>query len=631
MQIASGEIPLPPESAFIGKLNGVTEQIFDIAKQNKPITQMAEGEILDDSPGVNELGQLLEIAREIDNLKSLISKEEILDIQVRIGVLSDLNWPELVVQDVSELLVQSQSLIESENVAQADDAGINFPGTELFSAVLIVGFVSWIASNLQLLDGSTIGAVVAALMMIQGIAIYLTLLPEVDVKEYVSSEVKEVYNNQVACIVPIWKEDIEVVETTLRSILTQNYPTGSITLIVSDDGVAQTGDEQRQQEIVQLIEQLSAEYPDASILYNIPPEKGSPERRGEGKAGNLNSALELIRELSVRPEIVFTQDANDVMVSSDFMNRVVHEFNQNEQVGFVQSRKEEKAEQDPLHGSPATFYQYLMVQRQKDNAAHSCGSGVAYSLNHLKSFAPQNLVEDLTTSLEILKTGAESRYLPDVVGAKSQTELDFQTFFKQRTTYALDQWRLVLFENMDGLNLRQKLQFLNPATLYTLSASMLILVSMRTGMRLSGQEVVETVPSAISFFTFLGSSIPLLFNVRAIKRSEINLDTVLSELSIQTSMVLLQTYALIKAAVQGRENKEKYMPSVGAEFQYSEFVKVLPNIVIALVIMLGIIAELSESSQGLTGNSLVLLDAVYASLHLSFASLARFTGDEDAD
>ena len=85
----------------------------------------------------------------------------------------------------------------------------------------------------------------------------------------------------VAVLVPTSNEPPEMVRKTLVSVLTQRWPREKLVLIVGDDGCRTT--------IKHLVQELQILYTPLGLHYLQPPRKGTPERRGNAKDGNLNA------------------------------------------------------------------------------------------------------------------------------------------------------------------------------------------------------------------------------------------------------------------------------------------------------------------------------------------------------
>jgi len=275
---------------------------------------------------------------------------------------------------------------------------------------------------------------------------------------------------EVAIIVPTYGEPVEMVYKTAESILGQNYPAAQIRLFISDDG--------HRYAIRSVVERLRAEYPDTRVIYHEPPEKGDPDRRGEAKAGNLNSALDAIEALESPPTFVETRDADDVVGDADFLRQTIGQLAVDPEMAFVQTIKEaDVSPGDPFGNLEPLFYRKAMLAKNAANAVFPCGSGLVWrreALEDIGGFPTWNLVEDLQSGVEALRRGWRGLYLP-IVGAVGQmAPEDIPNAFKQRGTWAIDTMRLTFWGNKSGLNVRQHMQFAELGFFYLLSFAVLV-------------------------------------------------------------------------------------------------------------------------------------------------------------
>ncbi len=276
----------------------------------------------------------------------------------------------------------------------------------------------------------------------------------------------------VAVIIPTAGEPIAMVARTARSVLDQDWPHTGLRLIISDDAGAD--------EIAGLASYLQNQYPTAIILYHRPPRRGTPERRGDAKAGNLNSALDL---LFVRfPEVAYveTRDADDEVGDRRFLRHCIGQLQVDERVAYVQTIKQARvSEGDPFNNEDLLFYHGSMLARHAANAVFPCGSGLVWRLAALQDiggFPTWNLVEDLQSGVEALRRGWRGVYLP-IVGVVSQhAPEDIPNVYKQRGVWALDTMRLLFWGNLRGLNLRQRLHFYELGLFYLASFAMAVFI-----------------------------------------------------------------------------------------------------------------------------------------------------------
>ncbi len=274
---------------------------------------------------------------------------------------------------------------------------------------------------------------------------------------------------KVATIIPTWGETPSMVMKTVESVFAQDYPAEKLFVIVSDDA--------HNLALRFAIAEWRRRYRDlaAQIEYFEPPKKGSSERRGESKSGNLNAALALLESA---PDIAFieTRDADDLVGDETFLRQSIAQLLHDPKLGFVQTVKQAQvAPGDPFNNLEPFFYQVILPARCAANSVFPCGSGVVFrrqALDNIGGFPTWNIVEDLQAGVEILSKGWRSTYLP-IVGAVSQSAPeDIRNVYKQRGTWALDTMRLFFWRNFwfqKGLDLRQKLAFSDMGIAYLLS------------------------------------------------------------------------------------------------------------------------------------------------------------------
>jgi cellulose synthase (UDP-forming) len=266
----------------------------------------------------------------------------------------------------------------------------------------------------------------------------------------------------VAVILATAHEPSDLVDRTARSILRQDWPHHRLRLIVSDDAHAR--------EIAEMVESLKAEHRQATIVYHQPPPRGAPERAGEAKAGNLNSALAYVRRHWNAVAFVETRDADDEVADGSFLRQCVAQLEADPGAAFVQTIKEARvAKGDPFDNLQAHFFRGVMYARYAANAVFPCGSGLLWrraALDDIGGFPTWNVVEDLQSGVEALRRGWRGIYLP-IVGALAQhAPEDIPNAYKQRGTWALDNMRLLVWGDLKGLNLRQRLHFWEPGLFY---------------------------------------------------------------------------------------------------------------------------------------------------------------------
>ena len=256
-------------------------------------------------------------------------------------------------------------------------------------------------------------------------------------------------------LIPVCGEDPEIVEATLRAALAIEHP--HRTIVLCDSRMAGF---ENWREIVELCN-----------TYRVPCLLRSSGSRG--KAGNLNAALP-----HTGGEFIVVLDADHV-ARPDLGDLLLGYF-EDPQVAFVTSRQSFRLDGgDPLGHQEALFYNSIQPAKDRDNAAFSCGSGVAYrrsAIEQLGGFSEWNLVEDLHTSYELHARGWRSVYVrtPVSVGAAPATAAEMAS---QRLRWATDSLRMLFWDNplrKRGLSLPQRLHYLHTTGWYLIATAHIV-------------------------------------------------------------------------------------------------------------------------------------------------------------
>ena len=87
-----------------------------------------------------------------------------------------------------------------------------------------------------------------------------------------------------------------------------------------------------------------------------PPERGDPEREGDAKAGNLNSAVRYIDRNWQDICFIEVRDADDEVVDPAFLRACIAQLQHDEATAYVQTVKEARVSRgDPFDNGPAAF------------------------------------------------------------------------------------------------------------------------------------------------------------------------------------------------------------------------------------------------------------------------------------
>jgi cellulose synthase (UDP-forming) len=244
----------------------------------------------------------------------------------------------------------------------------------------------------------------------------------------------------VDILIPCCGEPLEVIATTLQAAQRINYQ--PLEVYVLDDGASQA------------VAVLAQTY---GFHYLSRTQAGLP--RQDAKSGNLNFGLS-----QSYGDLILVLDSDQVP-SPEILERLVPLF-QRPQVGYVQSKQAFfLPEGDPFYNSDKVFYETIQLHNDQANAVISCGSGVIYrraALKEMDGFATWNLVEDFTTSYELVSRGWEGIYYPHAL-SRGLAPTTLAGVYRQRFQWCLDTMRVFFWDNplfKSGLSLLQKTRFL---------------------------------------------------------------------------------------------------------------------------------------------------------------------------
>ena len=248
-------------------------------------------------------------------------------------------------------------------------------------------------------------------------------------------------------------EPFEIISTTLTAAAQLNYT--PYTVYVLDDA----GDE--------AVQKLAGSL---GFHYYSRPRQG--QDRIDAKSGNLNFGLSLSRG-----EIILVLDADQVP-QPEIISRMVGFFNL-PRVAYVQSRQQFLLpDGDPFYNRDEVFYEIIQLSNDQANAVISCGSGVLYrrqALIDLGGFATWNLVEDFTTSYELISRGWQGIYFPYAL-SRGLAPDTLPGVFQQRYQWCLDTMRLCFWDNpwrKPGLSFSQRLHYSLVMLTYAISGFIL--------------------------------------------------------------------------------------------------------------------------------------------------------------
>jgi cellulose synthase (UDP-forming) len=247
-------------------------------------------------------------------------------------------------------------------------------------------------------------------------------------------------NFSVDIFVPCCGEPLEVITTTLRAVQQINYR--PLEIYVLDDGASQA---------------VAALAHSCGFQYLSRAQAGVP--RQDAKSGNLNFGLG-----QSRGDLILVLDADQVP-SPEILDRLAGIFHR-PQVGYVQSKQAFfLPEGDPYYNSDKVFYETIQLHNDQANAVISCGSGVVYrrqALQEMGGFSSWNLVEDLTSSYELVSRGWKGVYYPYPL-SRGLAPMTLGGVYRQRFQWCMDTMRLFFWDNplfKSGLSWLQKTHFL---------------------------------------------------------------------------------------------------------------------------------------------------------------------------
>jgi cellulose synthase (UDP-forming) len=307
----------------------------------------------------------------------------------------------------------------------------------------------------------------------------------------------------VAIIVPTCKESMAIVRKTIKSLFYISYP-GKIVIVLTNDDRRRI----QRRNLITLMQKLSF-YWDSRCRKKARHERKlyliHTKPHDQAKAGNLNQAVQFLKKYFPKVDLILTQDADET-VYPDILKATVGYFSDSK-VAYVQTIKQAKVgKDDPFGNRSLMWYGRTAACRDAANAMFACGSGVVWRLSALESiggFSTWNLVEDLTTSYNLLAKGWQSRYHYEALSSGLAPE-DLGNFIKQRGTWAIDTLRMFFLDNpirKKGLTFAQKLHFLETSFFYLNGIAILILIG-TTSLSLIF-ELWPTTSNALTHAAFL--------------------------------------------------------------------------------------------------------------------------------
>ncbi len=444
-------------------------------------------------------------------------------------------------------------------------AGILFLGATLWFVPWLLGHLNWQAWWLAgpFVLATLMTVLLAGVTLINGWSLWAP--PE--------RQVPSGQEMDVLVVIPTAGEPPDMVYRTARSVLAQDYPTERIRLVISDDS--------HRAVIHEVARRLQNEFPTAQVMYYEPPLRGSTERRGDAKAGNLNAALEacsldgpipitlfMSLDLSARVPVSYCEDipfiemrdADDELTDPSFLRKVIGQLLSDPRAAFVQTIKEAVVGKgDPFNNMEPLFYRRGMLARNATNSVFPCGSGLVWRREALEDIGwlpVWNLVEDFQSGVEALRRGWRGIYLP-IIGARGQiSPEDIPNYFKQRGTWALDTVRWLFWGKKRGLNWRQFLHFLELGLFYLHSfATLIFILTPVLALALGIYPVIAThADYALHFWPFMAATELMLVALAG----DLPYESVWRSRQMWVGLIPVYIWAAILALVYGPKRKPVY-------------------------------------------------------------------------
>lgn len=254
---------------------------------------------------------------------------------------------------------------------------------------------------------------------------------------------------EVDIFVPCCGEPLEVIRTTLRAAARISYTSFQI-YVLDDEGSEQVAD---------LAQSLGCHYlsrPRAGLSLK------------DSKSGNLNFGLS-----RSRGELILVLDADQVP-APEILARLAGFFRL-PRLAYVQGKQAFfLPEGDPFYNRDEVFYDAVQPGNDQANAVLSCGSGVLYrrrALEEMGGFATWNILEDVTTSYELVSRGWQGFYFPQAL-TQGLAPYALAGVYRQRFQWSLDTMRLFFWDNplwKSGLDCKQRRRFLMVMLSYLVS------------------------------------------------------------------------------------------------------------------------------------------------------------------
>jgi cellulose synthase (UDP-forming) len=234
---------------------------------------------------------------------------------------------------------------------------------------------------------------------------------------------------RVMIIIPIYKEELTVLEDTLRHVSNIEYPF-HFSVMIADDGESETTES--------FIQRAYPQY-----LY-----RRRSTVRGHAKAGNINDKL-VLSDLDDY-DFLLILDC-DMKPSPDILRVLVPRMYRMDETtirldpgcAFVQSKQSFDLYPYTDFLGQNYYYFYHVIMRAWDSYGHGvpcCGTNVLFSIPILRSiqgFQYGSVTEDFHTSLALHSSGYHSRYTGEYKSAVGLTPFNLNDFYMQRFRWSI--------------------------------------------------------------------------------------------------------------------------------------------------------------------------------------------------
>lgn len=318
----------------------------------------------------------------------------------------------------------------------------------------------------------------------------------------------------VDVLIPSYNENAELLETTLLSALSMDYPSGKLKVWLCDDG----GTDQRcESDDAELAARSKARRVELRALCEkVGAHYVTRAKNEHAKAGNLNNGLK-----GSDGELVLILDADHVP-TTDFLKNTAGLFLKDPRLFLVQT-PHFFVNPDPIEKNLNTFERmpsenemfYKVVQKGLDfwNAAFFCGSAAVMRrscLREVGGIVGETITEDAETALTLHARGYNSAYIdrPMISGLSPET---LGGFIGQRIRWAQGMIQIFLLKNpliIPGLTLPQRLCYFSSSFFWFFAYARLVFVCSPFAFLFFGLKIYDT-----NFFDFCAFALPHLFTV----------------------------------------------------------------------------------------------------------------------